>query len=380
MFWHHFKYNFLISIRNKSQIMWSVVFVVVLGTMFKLTFGDIYNQDEKMKNMKVAVCIEDEQVEANFKAYLENISIVESGDKLLDVQYLDRTEGEKLLEDGEVEGLFYSEGSELKLLITKEDIKQSILASVVTQYHQMITILSTVQHDNPEKLQEVMTTFAAGVGENEEINNSKSDMEVYAQYFYNLIAMACLMCTSVSMLLTTKNQANTSVVGARKEVSGASYFVGNLASLLAAALVQILCVLISFGYLLLIGTNFGGEIYKIVIVIFAGVFTGMSIGFCIGSFGSISEKVKDGISTAVAVGGSFLSGLMIADIHMLIENNCPIINRINPVALVADAFYSINTFETNDRLIRDLVSLAIISAVFILIGNIFGRRKQYASL
>ena len=51
MFWHHFKYNFLISIRNKSQIMWSVVFVVVLGTMFKLTFGDIYNQDEKMKNM-----------------------------------------------------------------------------------------------------------------------------------------------------------------------------------------------------------------------------------------------------------------------------------------------------------------------------------------
>ena len=71
---------------------------------------------------------------------------------------------------------------------------------------------------------------------------------------------------------------------------------------------------------------------------------------------------------------------MIADIHMLIENNCPIINRINPVALVADAFYSINTFETNDRLIRDLVSLAIISAVFILIGNIFGRRKQYASL
>ena len=67
MFWHHFKYNFLISIRNKSQIMWSVVFVVVLGTMFKLTFGDIYNQDEKMKNMKVAVCIEDEQVEANCK-------------------------------------------------------------------------------------------------------------------------------------------------------------------------------------------------------------------------------------------------------------------------------------------------------------------------
>lgn len=380
MFWHHFKYNFLISIRNKSQIMWSVVFVVVLGTMFKLTFGDIYNQDEKMKNMKVAVCIEDEQVEANFKAYLENISIVESGDKLLDVQYLDRTEGEKLLEDGEVEGLFYSEGSELKLLITKEDIKQSILASVVTQYHQMITIISTVQRDNPEKLQEVMTTFAAGVGENAEINNSKSDMDVYAQYFYNLIAMACLMCTSVSMLLTTKNQANTSVVGVRKEVSGASYFVGNLASLMAAALVQILCVLIAFAYLLVIGTNFGGEIYKIVIVIFAGVFTGMSIGFCIGSLGNISEKVKDGIATTVSVGGSFLSGLMIADIHMLIENNCPIIHRINPVALVADAFYSINTFETNDRFIRDLVSLAIVSAVFILLGNIFGRRKQYASL
>lgn len=381
MFWLHFKNNILISIRNKYQVFWSVIFIVVLGTMFKVTFGDIYNQDEKMKNIKVAVCIDNEEVEANFKAYVENISIVESGDKLLDIKYIDnREDAEQLLIDGDVAGMFYSEDIELKLMVSKDDIQQSILASIATQYHQMITIMQTVAKDNPEKLYETMATFEAGVGENTEIKNSNSDMDVYAQYFYNLIAMACIMCASVSMTLTTKNQANTSMIGARKEVSGASYFVANVASLLAGAVVQILCVLLSFGYLLAIGANFGGSIPKILLAIVVGVFTGMCIGFCIGSFGFLSDKAKDGITTLFSVGGSFLSGLMIGDIRMLIANKCPIINQINPVALVSDAFYSINTFETDDRYFHNLVSLLIISAVFILAGNLFGRRKQYASI
>lgn len=381
MFWHHFKYSFLISIRNKYQVLWSLVFIIVLGTMFKVTFGDIYNQDEKMKNIKVAACMEDETVLENFNAFIEDTSIVASGEKLLSVQYINHMdEAERLLLDGDVEGVFYSEGSKLKLLISKDDIKQSILASIVTQYHQMITIMTTVQRENPQMLSQTMQIFSENAGENTEIKNSKSDMDVYTQYFYNLIAMACVMCTSVSMTLTVKNQANTSIIGARKEVTGAGYFVGNVASLLAGSVVQTLCVLVSFGYLLAIGVNFGGSIAKILLIIVAGIFSGMSIGFFIGSLGNMSEKVKDGIATAVSVGGSFLSGLMIFDVRVVIERTCPIVNRINPVALIADAFYSINTFETNDRLIRNIVSLIIISVIFIVAGNIFGRRKQYASL
>lgn len=355
--------------------------MIALGTMFKITFGDIYNQDEKMKNIKAAACISDEEVRANFEAYIENISIVDSGEKLLDVRYIDdRMEAEQILEDGEVEGLFYSENAELKLMVIKDDIKQSILASVVTEYHQMLTIMQSVAKDNPAKLQETMEVFAAGVGENTEIHNSKSDMDVYAQYFYNLIAMACIMCASVSMSLTKNNQANTSIIGARKEVTGASYFEANIASLLAGAIVQTLCVLLAFGYLLAIGVNFGGSIPKILLAIVVGIFTGTCMGFCIGSFGFMSDKVKDGITTAFSVGGSFLSGLMLENVRVIIEDSCPIINRINPVALISDAFYAINTFENDERYFKNLISLLIVSAVFILAGNLFGRRKQYASI
>ena len=78
--------------------------------------------------------------------------------------------------------------------------------------------------------------------------------------------------------------------------------------------------------------------------------------------------------------GSFLSGLMIADMRIIVEDTCPIINRINPVALVYDSFYAINTFDTNDRLYRNLLSLLVISVIAIVLGNIFGRRRRYASL
>lgn len=381
MFLHSFKYGLLTSIRNKTQIMWSLLFVIALGTLFKLAFENIYNNDERLQNIGVAVYIEDEEVSENFKSYLADVSLVESGDKLLDITYTESMEeAEKLLYDKKVKGIYYSEAGELKLQIAKEDIQQSILASLTTEYHQIMVIMTDTAMNNPEKMQKVMATLMGSVSTNQEIMNSDSDMNTYTQYFYNLIAMACIMSVSAGVMVTINNHANTSTIGARKQISSANSFISNFSSLLATALVNILCVLISFGYLNLIGIRFGGSYPKIFLIIAVAIFCGISIGFYIGSLGKISYKAKDGIATAVSVGGSFLSGLMVANMRMLVEKTCPIINRINPVALVADSFYANYTFNTDDRLIRNLISLLVIAAVFIVLGNIVGRRKQYDSI
>lgn len=383
MFFHNFKYNLLSSLRDKSQILWSLVFIMALGTLFKITFGDIYDQDERLKDIKVAVCIEDETIKTGFDMYVAGVSINENGDELLDITYVSNMqEAEALLENEEVAGIFYDEEGELKLMIAKDDIKQSILASVVGRYHQIMTIISEIagQGDNSTAATAMMVAMAENYGENTEIKNSNSDMDVYVQYFYNLIAMACIMSVSVGLTITTRNQCNTSYVGARKEVSGVNHITSSISGLLAGALVQTACVLLSLGYLVLLGVNFGHRYGMIMLIIAVGIFSGSSIGFCIGSIGGLDAKVKEGISTAFSVVGSFLSGLMIADMRIIVEDTCPIINRINPVALVYDSFYAINTFDTNDRLYRNLLSLLVISVIAIVLGNIFGRRRRYASL
>lgn len=379
MFLHNFKYSLISCLRDKEQILWSLVFIIALGTLFFITFGDIYNQDEKLADIKVAVCIEDEDVAEGFDIYIRDVSLLDNGAALLDIVYEGNyEEADKLLKDEEIKGIFYSEGGELKLAIAKEDIQQSILSSLVIRFHQVQTLMTRVATEKPDMVNATMLALFSAGFENEDINNSKSDMDVYVQYFYNLIAMACIMSASVGVTVTVRNQSTSSILGSRKEISGVNHFVSGFAGLLAGAAVQAACVVISFFYLVLIGVKFGSDYGKICLIIAVSIFTGTSIGYCIGSIPKLSIKSKDAISSMVSVLGSFLSGLMLNNMRIIVEKSCPIINKINPVALVCDSFYAINTFETNDRLYRNLISLMVIAVVCIFIGTFVGRRKDYA--
>ena len=71
---------------------------------------------------------------------------------------------------------------------------------------------------------------------------------------------------------------------------------------------------------------------------------------------------------------------MLLDMRMIVERNCPILNKINPAVMISDAFYALNIYETYERFTGNIISMLVLSAVFIVGGIILGRRKQYASL
>ena len=90
MFWHNFKYNFKVMLRNKDQIFWSLIFTILLGTLFQSTFGDAYEKSDIISDIQVSVYIEDEFVSENFSGIIENISVdEENGNKLLNITYAD---------------------------------------------------------------------------------------------------------------------------------------------------------------------------------------------------------------------------------------------------------------------------------------------------
>ena len=63
---------------------------------------------------------------------------------------------------------------------------------------------------------------------------------------------------------------------------------------------------------------------------------------------------------------SFLAGLMNSNMKDLVEKHVPIINRINLAALISDAFYCINVYNDTARYYRNLVTLAVMSAAFVM--------------
>ena len=65
---------------------------------------------------------------------------------------------------------------------------------------------------------------------------------------------------------------------------------------------------------------------------------------------------------------------------IIIQNNCPILNKINPATIITDSFYSLAIYESYDRFIFDIISLLIFVIIFIMAGFLMTRRKKYASL
>ena len=78
--------------------------------------------------------------------------------------------------------------------------------------------------------------------------------------------------------------------------------------------------------------------------------------------------------------GSFLSGMMGVTLKYIIDKNIPIINKINPVNMITDGFYSLYYYNTLNRYYFNLVSLLIFAIIFIIISIFNLRRKQYDSI
>lgn len=376
MFLHNLKYELLSNIRMKDFIFWMMCFPIILGTFFYLGFGKIYDNEIVFSRIPVAV-VEVTEDEA-FNAAVKTIEAEE--EPLFSFTYTDRAEAEKLLMDGDIEGIITVD-NELSLTFFKSEIDQSIIKSFVDQFVSQKAVITDTAMNAPEKLPEVMAKLTAATDAIDNESLSDGNMNPYDSYFQNLITMAAMFGLSTGVLCATRNQGNLSAIGARKSVSPKHGFVTLLSSFIAAYITQVISVIVAVSFVLFVlKINFGGNIPMVYLSGAIGALAGISIGFFIGSVGRASENMKSTIATSVSLFLCFLSGLMIGDMKAVVQEHCPIVNRINPAALTSDLFYCLTLYDDYRRYTESAVSLLIISAVFITGGFLLTRRKTYENL
>ena len=78
--------------------------------------------------------------------------------------------------------------------------------------------------------------------------------------------------------------------------------------------------------------------------------------------------------------GCFLSGMMGITMKYVVDTNAPIINKVNPVSMITDGFYSLYYYDTLERYFFNIVSLLIFSIVAIAISYRGLRRQKYDSI
>ena len=77
---------------------------------------------------------------------------------------------------------------------------------------------------------------------------------------------------------------------------------------------------------------------------------------------------------------SFLSGLMNAEIKILIDQKAPLLSKYNPIAIVSNSLYRINLLEVTSNLTAGMLILLVYSIILIGISFLFLRRSQYDSI
>ncbi len=388
MFFHEFVYELKRVVRQKEELFWVLLFPMILGTMFYVAFGNLNNTTENFHTIPVAVCIEDEAAGKPFLEVMDALS--EDGDTpLVSVTETDWEDAMKRLEEDEVRGIFQV-GEEVTLSCAQAQnnnanatlsIEQSILEAVLREYKANMAAILEIMEKKPEKLTEAVSLISSQASYGKELSLTPGNMDAIIQYYFNLIAMACLFTSFAGAYVAINNQANLSALGARKCVSPMGKFLSVTAQLLSCLLVQFISVAVNVLYLFyVIKVDFGTALPNLLFTSFIGCIMGVSFGFFIGCIGRLSENVKMGIMIASSMLCCFLSGLMIGNMRVVIEDFCPFINDVNPAVLISDSFLTLNIYGFGERYGANLAFLLLFAVFFVTAGCLMIRRKNYASL
>lgn len=387
MFIRDFLYTIKILMRAKVSLFWTLVFPILLVTFMYMAFGNIYEQDEMFSNIKVAVVTEDES--ANGLNYMLD-ALSDGDDALLSVTRMSESDAEKSLADEEVEGIIYTD--DVKLTVAESSVNASILETVLSEYKQYEHALMDIYKDGIGLQQYMsgtsgvddMSNLVEKLSEQRSYYTEKASTEgsqnVYNNYFYAIFAMSCLFASLSSIGMMNNLQANVSATGKRKNVSPQRKMTFVLAEFAALLLIHFVVEVISFIYMSCIGVDFGDRVWEILLTLFVGCFIGLAIGVIVGAISKLAEGTKIGIVIGISMVMSILSDLCINGIKYEIQQHVPIINKLNPAALISDSFYALNVYSDHQVFTENIVIMIIEAVVLITVGILVVRRNRYASV
>lgn len=371
--------QFRVSIRDKEAMVWTLLFPLMMSTLFYFALGSVDKAD-RLEAIPVAV-VENAAYEssAGLSQMLQELSKGE--EPLLTVTNCETAEAAaKLLEENEVDGYLRVEAEGPVLTVKKEGMNQTILRQVLTEYEHMVYSLQQA----PEQAAAVLAMQAAAQSSESMLEktaparNNPSDM---LGYFYSLLAMVCLFGTFQGATCVYQLQANQSALGARRCTAPQPYYKVLLAGVVSTSVLHMIMVWIALAYMVLVlQINFGGRVLLAALGCAAGSLTGVSLGFFLGSFPKLNLPAKIGLSVVVSLALCFLAGLMVGGMNYMVQQYLPIIGWLNPAARLVDALHSLYYFDTLQPFFLNVVILLAFSAVFFLLSALRLRRYQYESI
>ena len=233
-------------------------------------------------------------------------------------------------------------------------------------------------------MNEAASAFMSNAVKTQQVDVLRVQASSTVRYYYALMGFAALMSITVSINAVSAARANTSAVGARRQISGVSP-ARQLAVAMAASFVTVFfCLLLAFAYMrFVLGVEFGGRDGLAMLALAACALMSTALGAAIGAIPKISTPGKAGIATGITCFCALFAGLYGEPSMQLadrVSQSAPWAVLVNPAAQAANAFYDLTYYDSLAPFFATLCVLAVMAAVFFVVAALLMRRQNYERL
>ena len=392
--WNTFKYTVLSILRERSVIIWVILFPLILATLFNAMFGGM---DEATELDPIPAAVVDNSHDGSGEMFTQTLDALSGDDALIDpVEVAGADEAFRLLKSSEVIGIITIDEDGWPSLevsqgvgdvgLSMEQVKRTILADVVNDFCRSRTAAEDIVANDPAALADprVLESFSAWDDYTERISITHSKTAESVRYFYALLGFAALMAATVGLNAVGTTLPNISPLGARRTVGGTSRSATLIGAIAAAWLVSFAALLVAFAYIrFVLGIEFGGREPECVLGLAVAALMATSLGALVGAIPSIPFAAKGGMLTGVTCLLSLFAGLYGTPSMNLadqVARDMPWLTAVNPAKQVTDLFYSLYVYSDLGPFFQTLGMLIAVTAVLAIAAALLMRRQRHASL
>ncbi len=376
---HIFTTRLKCLLRDRETVFWTLLFPLILATFFNMAFANL-NEADVFHPIDVAV-VNDAGYQQNkdFKTVLEDVS--KGDDRIFNLKNSTGQEAQKLLDSGKIKG-FITVGPEIKLTVNDSDLSQNIIKTFLDSYQKNFSVIKSIATENPSALKNgLLEDFQNQKEYTKEVSGTSAAPNTILNYFYSLIAMACMYGGFFGMKEVNDIQANLSQRACRVNVAPVHKLKIFFVNMSAALVVHFSEMLVLLAYLrFALHIDFGAKTGLVLFTAFIGSIAGLAFGAFVSALIPKGEGIKIAILISVSMEGSFLAGMMYQDMKYIVAQNAPALSYLNPVNLLTDAFYSLYYYDSLTRYATNIGALAGFILLFCGVSYQIVRRQKYASL
>ncbi|MCL1901244.1 MAG: ABC transporter permease [Firmicutes bacterium] len=362
-------------IRQRDVLMWLIFFPIILATVFYFAFGSLGQTDVFIKS-EIAVANLNDGIFSSVLSEISDSEGVSRDSNLFNVSKVSEEEGRDLLAEEKIDALLiFINDYDIKLVVSGMNVNSTVVKTFLDNY---LANAETFKTAEPVLLlSEISDILRTGV---EIVNRqiSKNNVQQNTTYFYALFGMVIFFFNIVGMEIIKLSQPKKSPEAARQNLSSTSR---NKIFLWQFCGMFIWCIFIILLMIFYVGVVLGvplGNVGLIFIACVVGTLASLGIGMALGTLPIKNQNLKDMLAVLATMLLSALTGLMGAGIKETITNNAPIINYLNPVALISDSFHSLYYYDSLGEFFLRVGILGAFAALFLGITALMTRRKKYA--